>query len=145
MPFARLTLIPAPTPNMAEQLAADLTAIVASDLGKQRELSSVLVETPSASQWTIGANEQEVAAHLEVCVTAGTNTEEEKRTFVGNAMRLLRRALPTLPTATYVLVKELPAINWGYDGQTQADRAKKKAQNPASANEDNSLQFSRKS
>lgn len=131
MPFARLTLIPAPAADMARSLAADLTAIVARDLRKQRDLTSVLVETPGASQWTVGANEQEVAAHLEVCVTAGTNTEEEKRTFVGNAILLLRQALPTLPVATYVVVKELPAINWGYDGQTQADRARKKTLNPA--------------
>lgn len=131
MPFARLTLIPAPTLDMAQSLAAELTAIVARDLGKQRDLTSVLVETPSAFRWTIGANEQEVAAHLEVCVTAGTNTEEEKRTFAGNAMLLLRQALPTLAVATYVVVKELPAIDWGYDGQTQADRARKKTLNPA--------------
>lgn len=126
MPFARLTLIPAPASDMAQSLAADLTAMVARDLSKQRELTSVLVETPGASRWTVGANEQEVAAHLKVCVTAGTNTEEEKRTFVGNAMLLLRQALPTLPVATYVVLQELPAINWGYDGQTQADRLGKR-------------------
>ena len=131
MPFARLTLIPAPASDAAQSLTADLTAMVARDLSKQRDLTSVLVETPGASRWTIGANEQEVAAHLEVCVTAGTNTEEEKRAFVGNAMLLLRQAMPTLPVATYVVVKELPAINWGYDGQTQADRARKKTLNPA--------------
>lgn len=63
-------------------------------------------------------------------MTAGTNSEEEKRAFVGNAMLLLRRTLPSLAAATYIVVKELPAINWGYDGQTQADRAEKKALNP---------------
>lgn len=131
MPFARLTLIPAPTSDTAQLLAADLTAIVAHDLGKQHELTSVLVETPGVPQWTIGANRREVAAHLEVCVTAGTNSEEEKRAFVGNAMLLLQRTLPMLATATYIVVKELPATNWGFDGQTQADRARKRAMNPA--------------
>ena len=45
-------------------------------------------------------------------------------------MLVLQRSLPTLATATYIVVKELPAINWGYDGQSQADRARKKAMNP---------------
>jgi phenylpyruvate tautomerase PptA (4-oxalocrotonate tautomerase family) len=49
MPFARLTLIPAPTPEMAQQVATDLTEIVARDLSKQHELTSVLVETPRVS------------------------------------------------------------------------------------------------
>ena len=124
MPFARLTLIPMPAPEMASHLADDLTAVIADDLGMRLELTSVLIETPAAVRWTIGARERDVAAHLDVWVTAGTNTEEEKRTFVRNAMALLRRELPSLAAATYVVVTELPAINWGYDGQTQADRAK---------------------
>lgn len=55
---------------------------------------------------------QDAAAHLEVCVTLGTNTEAEKRHFIGNAMRLLRHAVPSLATATYVVVKELSATDW---------------------------------
>lgn len=126
MPFARLTLIPAVTPEVAQSLAAELTALIARDLKKKHELTSVVIETPGTSRWTIAANEQDVAAHLEVCVTEGTNTDEDKRTFIGSTMLLLRQALPTIPVATYVVVKELPGINWGYDGQTQADRARKK-------------------
>lgn len=123
MPFARLILNPAQTPDTTSRLAADLTSAIAKDLGKRHDLTSILIETPAAAHWTIGAGDREVAAHLEVCVTAGTNNEEEKRTFVRNAMALLRRALPTLAAATYVVVTELPAANWGYDGRTQADRA----------------------
>ena len=123
MPFARLTLPTAPPPDTANRLAIVLTSVIAEYLGKRHELTSVLIETPASAHWTIGAENCEVAAHLEVCVTAGTNTEEEKRTFVRNAMALLRREWPTLAEATYVVVKELPAASWGYDGRTQADRA----------------------
>ncbi|MAZ82085.1 MAG: hypothetical protein CME90_00500 [Hoeflea sp.] len=123
MPFARLTLHPAQTPDTTSRLAADLTSAIAKDLGKRHELTSLLIETPASARWTIGAEDREVTAHLEVCVTAGTNSEEEKRIFVRNAMALLRRALPTLAEATYVVVTELPSVNWGYDGRTQADRA----------------------
>lgn len=121
MPFARLTVIPAP--DLGPKLAADLTDLISHDLEKRHDLTSVLVETPGPGLWTIGAVPTAAAAHLEVWVTAGTNSESEKQQFVANAMALLRQALPGLARATYVVVTELPATNWGYDGRTQADRA----------------------
>jgi 4-oxalocrotonate tautomerase len=123
MPYARLTLIPAQSAEVVQRLTDELTAMIASDLGKRHELTAVLVETPEPARWTIGAVDHEVAAHLEVCVTSGTNTDAEKRSFIGNAMHVLRQAMPALATATYIVVKELPAANWGYDGETQAARA----------------------
>lgn len=124
MPFAKLTIVPALAPGVAGNIISELTEIIAKDLGKQRDLTSVLIETPENAQWSIGATSRAVAAHLEIYVTAGTNSEQEKRVFVSNTMTLLREALPALDPATYVIVKELPATDWGYDGYTQADRAK---------------------
>ncbi|WP_306027962.1 hypothetical protein [Stappia sp. MMSF_3263] len=126
MPFARLTLIPAPAPEQASRLAAELTDLVAGDLGKRHDLTSILIETPGEALWTIGGQPRASAAHLEVCVTAGTNSDEEKRTFVANAMRMLKAALPGLDPATYVIVKEVPGSDWGFDGRTQADRARER-------------------
>ena len=123
MPFARLTLIPTPSSETVQRLTDELTALIAKDLGKRYDLTAVLVETPEPARWTIAASAHEVAAHLEVCVTAGTNTDVEKAHFVRNAMQLLRQVMPTLASATYVVVQELPAANWGYDGETQAARA----------------------
>lgn len=123
MPFARLTLIPAQNSETVQRLSDDLTALIANDLGKRHELTAILVETPGPARWTIGAVAYEVAAHLEVCVTAGTNTDTEKARFIGNAMHLLRNAIPALAPATYVVVTALPATDWGYGGETQAARA----------------------
>lgn len=128
MPFAKLTLTPLPLQDTAHRLAADLTDLVARDLAKRHELTSVLIETPGALYWSIGAEHQTTAAHLEVCVTTGTNSQQEKRTFVANAMALLKSALPALNAATYVVVREIPATDWGYDGLSQADRAGQKTQ-----------------
>jgi 4-oxalocrotonate tautomerase len=124
MPFARLTLIPAPSSEDAHRLAVGLTDLIAGDLNKRRELTSVIVETPAKCCWTIDADPKEAAAHLEVCVTTGTNSDSEKQMFLSNAMSLLRAMQPRLHSATYVVVKELPASDWGFDGLTQANRAK---------------------
>ncbi|WP_374500063.1 4-oxalocrotonate tautomerase family protein [Zoogloea sp.] len=131
MPFARLTLlVPQPDVQVAA-LSQSIAGLVAGLLHKRFELTSVLVETPNGNAWTIGGRPQKVAAHLDVTVTAGTNSPQEKADFIQRAMVLLRKALPDLHVATYVVVTETPAHNWGYDGQTQAQRAL--AQSNASA------------
>ncbi len=123
MPFSRLTLIPAPTGEEAQQLATGLTDLIAGILRKKHPLTAVLVESPPAHRWTVGDAGQSSAAELEVSITQGTNTEEEKRQFIAEAMALLRRHRPELNAATYIVLRELPASDWGYDGRTQADRA----------------------
>ena len=123
MPFARLSLIPAQNPAITQALIATLRDMIAGFLGKRPDLTSILVETPEAPHWTVGTDSPAAAAHLEVSVTAGTNTEAEKRDFIANAMGALEEAVPGLPVATYVVIRELPASSWGYGGRTQADRA----------------------
>lgn len=122
MPFARLTLTPAQSPQLAAKLAADLTDLIAQHLRKRHDLTSVLIAAP-AGLWSIGASPQPVAAHLEVTVTTGTNSGAEKQNFLSAAMGLLRSALPGLHVASYVVVTEVAASDWGYDGQSQAARA----------------------
>ena len=63
-------------------------------------------------------------AHLDVKVTEGTNTPVEKASFVSEAMKLLRSVLGTgLNPVTYVVIHEVPAGAWGWDGLTQAHHA----------------------
>ncbi|MGX9567829.1 tautomerase family protein [Pseudomonas sp. CFBP 5748] len=124
MPFARLTLSLDLSPDEGRRLCNELTDLIADELGKRQELTSVLIDVPGGHHWTIGGSGQRTAAHLEVCVTAGTNSEEEKGAFMASAMSLLRRTLPDLDLATYIIVNENPATDWGYDGRTQADRAR---------------------
>lgn len=108
-----------------EALALGITALMATVLGKRRELTAVLVEEADAAGWSVGGRfggADSPRAHVEANVTAGTNTEAELARFVAEAAALLKRVLPDLPEATYVIVREVPATGWGYDGRTQAAR-----------------------
>jgi 4-oxalocrotonate tautomerase len=122
MPFVRVTLSPAPSPSVQQRVAKGFTRLMAEVLGKKPELTSVLVESP-AGAWTIGGALVPQAAHVEALVTAGTNSGEQKAEFLAAARTLLRAELGVLPTATYVVVRDIPAGDWGYDGQSQAARA----------------------
>lgn len=124
MPFVSLKIsAPDLSPPQRDSLHAGLTSLMAETLGKDPALTSVLIEAiPPGATWTIGAMPQTRCAHLDAHVTAGTNSAEEKAAFIAAAMDLLRTCLGPLPTATYVVVSELPADAWGYDGRTQAAR-----------------------
>ena len=123
MPTLQLQLTPPlPTPRLAA-LARELTALTGRTLGKREQVTAVLVEEIVATRWFIGGKTpQGPTARLEISITAGTNTAEEKEAFVTAAYRELQQHLGTLEEASYVIVKELTATDWGYGGRTQAQR-----------------------
>ncbi len=125
MPFIRVTLSKKIESSERNALATGITGLMARILGKKPELTSVLVESTGEYLWKVGAEPPPCAAHLEANITAGTNTEQEKSDFIREATALLRRHGGALPEATYVIVREVPATDWGYDGRTQLSRRPK--------------------
>ena len=89
------------------------------------EKNMVIDDLPSA-RWHIGgAPAVQPTALLEISITQGTNTQEEKAAFIQAAFAELQRQLAgdgTLAAASYVVVRELPASDWGYGGRTQQAR-----------------------
>lgn len=124
MPYVHLTIAgPAPAAADRTRLAAGLTRLMAEVLGKKPALTAVRVEVAEGDAWTVGGAPVSPAAHLEAAITAGTNTAEEKARFIAAAMELLKDGIgPSLPAATYAVVREVPADSWGYDGLTQEAR-----------------------
>ncbi len=123
MPFAAIRILGAPLPEATRAaLARRTTDLLAGLLGKRAEVSAVLVEAVPDGRWTVGGAAVAAAAHMEVLITAGTNTAEEKARFVAAADAMLREAVPGLPAATYVALREPAAESWGYGGLTQAGR-----------------------
>ena len=125
MPFVNIKVAGASlAPEQILRLQAEATRLMADVMHKKPELTAVLIEQVDATSWTVGAAPVRAAAHLDVKVTAGTNTPEEKRRFVSEAVLLLRSVIgPTLNPVCYVVVHEVAADAWGYGGRTQADRA----------------------
>ncbi|MCY1668858.1 tautomerase family protein [Rhizobium sp. SL86] len=105
------------------RLQKDVTALIADVLNKRADLTSVLVDPVDVSRWSIGGEAIQAGAHLDAYITRGTNTDEEKQTFIAGAHALLERFCGgSLPLATYVVIHEIDAEAWGYGGRTQAAR-----------------------
>jgi 4-oxalocrotonate tautomerase len=123
MPFVRMTVSgPALAPEQVSLLHTEMTELMASTLGKRADLTSVLVEQVAIAGWAIGGTPVRVAVHVDATITAGTNSPEQKARFIEETMRLLKSVGPELHPATYVIVTEVPASSWGYDGRTQESR-----------------------
>ncbi|MBN9626786.1 MAG: hypothetical protein ABS39_03320 [Acidovorax sp. SCN 65-28] len=126
MPTLVLKLTPLQNPERYEALASALTDLTVQLLGKRREVTAVVIDDLPAARWHIGgAPVAQPTALLDISITQGTNTEEEKATFIAAAFAELQRQLAgdgALAAASYVVVRELPASDWGYGGRTQQAR-----------------------
>lgn len=126
MPFVSIEVAgPVLAPEQVHRLQLGVTGLLAKVLRKRAELTAVRVLRAPDGGWSVGGRPARVAAHLEVTVTAGTNTGDEKARFVADAMQLLRDVLgPELDPVAYVIMHEVPGDAWGWDGQTQAARGR---------------------
>jgi 4-oxalocrotonate tautomerase len=123
MPTLTLRIAPLHNPQHYAALAQQLTDLTAQVLRKRREVTAVMIEDMPAARFCVGgvAANQPIAC-LAIDITAGTNTAQEKQQFVHEAHALLRHLLDDLHEASYVIVRELPAGDWGYSGLTQWER-----------------------
>lgn len=131
MPTLILKVAPPQSPARERQLAQALTTLTAQLLGKRREVTAVLIESLPAARYVGGDEVQRPTALLEISITAGTNTADEKAAFVSAAFAELQGQLGeggALEEASYVVVRELPATDWGYGGRTQQARKRTLAQ-----------------
>lgn len=138
MPTLHLKVSPLQNPPRYRALAQALTRLSTEHLGKRSEVTAVLIEDLPAARWYVGGQDvQRPTAFLEISITQGTNSGAEKAAFIAAAFAELETQLGAgqpLEPASYVVVRELPAGDWGYGGQTQAARqAARRAQAPCPA------------
>ncbi|MDZ7813485.1 MAG: hypothetical protein U5L74_10345 [Ideonella sp.] len=126
MPTLHLQLCPPQPPATLRALAQALTQISASVLLKRSAVTALHIQEAEPSHWALGGAVPEAPmALLEIRISQGSNSAEEKAAFVAQAYATLQAHLDAhtpLALASYVTVLEVPAQNWGYGGQTQAQR-----------------------
>ena len=123
MPMITLQLsrpLDAETRLAVTRAVTDLTAEV---LGKKRELTALAMG--HVEHWSVGAEAVGGALtsfHLDVRITAGTNTKPEKANYVSAVWQALDELIGPLHPASYIVVSDLAADSWGYAGETQEVR-----------------------
>jgi 4-oxalocrotonate tautomerase len=126
MPTLQLKISPLQNPSRYRALAQALTRITHEQLGKRADVTVVVIDDMPAARWHVGGNDVQLpTALLEISITQGTNTAEQKAAFIATAYAELAAQLgggQGLEPASYVIVREVPAGDWGYGGHTQAAR-----------------------
>lgn len=127
MPYIEAIIDPAPTAEQATRLADAITDAMASVVGKRREVTAVRIIGSDALIWTIDAKmNNKTTAYLDVKITEGTNSSDEKASLITLLHQILSKTFGELEEASYIVIHELPAENWGFAGLTQANRAKQR-------------------
>ena len=129
MPTLQLKIAPPVSAEVHATLARELTALTAELLGKRPEVTALMIEELPVARWHIAARAvPRATAWLEISITAGTNTPTQKAAFIEAAFAVLQSQLGgSMEPASYVIVRELPATDWGYGGQTQQVRQSSRA------------------
>jgi len=126
MPYLNIKLSAVPSAKITATIAARLTELTTSVLQKKRELTSVAVEYVPPGQWFIGgdplATQNLATFYLDIKVTEGTNTKDEKAAYVAQVFATVGALLGELHPTSYIVIHEVRDDAWGYQGQTQEFR-----------------------
>jgi 4-oxalocrotonate tautomerase len=126
MQYLNIKLGASPSPKITSNIVNTLTDLTAEILKKKRELIAVAVEYVAPAAWFIGASALTEQGHssfyLEIKVTEGTNTKDEKSMYVSRVFAALESILGSVAPASYIVIHDVHADSWGYQGQSQEYR-----------------------
>ncbi len=117
---------PQPRPQLRGQVAALVARLAAERLGKDPNVTAVLVETAEPESWFVAGQHPTEAGlsvfWLDIKITAGTNVKADTAAFVAAAFEDMRALLGPLHDESYVLVHAVDGDAYGYGGRTQNGR-----------------------
>ncbi|WP_286238200.1 tautomerase family protein [Neptuniibacter halophilus] len=130
MPYISVQLSADISADQKSRLSRGITHIMGEILGKETKLTAVHITTQGSSHWSINAEQitasSGMSAFIDARISAGSNTEEEKRNAIAALHRLLETTLGHINPISYAALTEIPATDWGYDGKTQYERKLKR-------------------
>lgn len=126
MPFLNVKISGEPVQETADKVIAFLTRYTSEILGKRIEVISVAIEFIPANHWAIGGiglSAQSLASfYLDIKITDGTNTKNEKAVYVQKIFSEFESVLGKLNQASYIVIDDVRADAWGFAGETQEFR-----------------------
>ncbi len=129
MPFLDIRLAAPCLPENVAKIARRMTRLAAEVLGQRLEETVAVVQCVAPGHWTVGGESLQASGSagffVEASVPEGANTAAERAAFVAAAFCAAEAVLGRLDKASYVIVREVAAQDWGSRGLACAadDRA----------------------
>lgn len=127
MPLITVTYsTPQATPATKADIAAAVSDLTARILRKDPKVTAIIVTAVDAADWFAGGRslaEQGLASYwLDIHVTEGTNTKDEKAAYLAAMFMRMDELLGPLHPETYLHVDEVRGDAYGFGGLTQEQR-----------------------
>ena len=107
-------------------IAAEVSRLSTTILGKDPKVTAVIVTRVPSDDWFCGGKsltEEWLASFwLDIHVTEGTNTKDEKTAFIAAVFESMEKLLGPLHEESYAHVHEVRDDSYGYGGLTQGRR-----------------------
>lgn len=126
MPYISIKVSAQPSPALTRTLADGVVARTARILRKKPEVTAVSVDYVSPEHWIVGgrslAEQGRASVWLDIKVTEGTNTKDEKASYLAEIFAFMGEVLGPLHEESYAYVDEVKGDAYGYGGRTQEHR-----------------------
>ena len=113
-------------PSLKADIAAAVSDLTAKLLHKDPKVTAIIVRSVDAADWFAGGRslaEQKLASFwLDVHVSEGTNTKDEKADYLAAMFKRMGELLGPLHTESYLHVDEVRGDAYGFGGLTQERR-----------------------
>ena len=114
------------SPSLKADIAAAVSELTAKILHKDPKVTAIIVKSADAADWFAGGKslaEQNLASFwLDVHVTEGTNTKDEKAAYLAAMFKRMGELLGPLHTESYLHVDEVKGDAYGFGGLSQERR-----------------------
>ncbi len=114
------------SPSLKADIAAAVSELTARILHKDPNVTAIIVTSVDAADWFAGGRslaEQGLSSYwLDIHVTDGTNTKDEKAAYLAAVFERMGELLGPLHGETYLHVDEVRGDAYGFGGLTQERR-----------------------
>lgn len=121
MPYINVKLNLDENTNLQDKIVEVVLENTTNILGKNRDVTSVLVEFVPQNAWSVGGKNVPTF-YLDIKITKGTNTKAQKAQYIQAIYKEFEKLLGQIHKASYVLIHEIDADAWGFEGITQESR-----------------------
>ena len=126
MPYLNVRISTQELPETSNKIVATLMKHTSEILGKKPEVTSIEIDYISPDKWFVGGvriNAQNaITFYLDIKITEGTNTKAEKAKYVRSVFTDFEAILGTITPASYIVIHDVRADSWGFEGRTQEYR-----------------------
>lgn len=109
-----------------QSVVSEITNLTAKHLKKKPEVTAITVLSIERTNWFINSNSLENlnqdSFYLDIKVTDGTNSKDEKSDYIKAICTYMRTILENIHSESYVYVEEVKADAYGFGGFTQEYR-----------------------